>query len=51
MLAERLGRTVEELVWGSPAHRPLAADEMMAWAGYDKIKAWEHERAVKKAKR
>ena len=33
-----------------PGHRPLAADEMIAWAGYDKIKSWEHEQAMKKAK-
>ena len=49
VLAERFGRTVDELLFGSPNHRPLRADEMVAWAGYDKIVGWEREQANKKA--
>jgi hypothetical protein len=50
-LAERLGRTVEELVFGSPAHKPLSADEFLGWAAHDKLTAWEREQAQKKANR
>ena len=48
VLAERLGRTVEELVFGSPAHRPLSADELIGWYSHDKLRAWEREQAAKK---
>lgn len=51
-LAELLGRTVEELLYGSPngTFRPLSASEMTGWLGYKKIEAWETQRAIEKAK-
>lgn len=30
-LAERLGRTVGELLYGSPSHRPISSAEMTEW--------------------
>ena len=42
---------MDELLFGSPAHRPLKADEMIGWMGYDKILAWEQQEAMKKARR
>ena len=46
-LAERLGRTVGELLYGSPAHRPLSSLEMAEWIELQRLRAWESERARK----
>ena len=40
-----------ELLYGSPAHRPLSSDEMTEWIALDHLRAWEHEQAAKKNKR
>lgn len=46
-LAERLGRTVEELLDGSPAHRPLSSLELTEWIELFRLRAWESERSRK----
>lgn len=38
MLAERLGKTVEELLTGVP--RPLSMSEYIMWCAYFKVKAY-----------
>lgn len=40
-----------ELLYGSPAHRPLSADELTEWIALDEIRAWEQEQAAKRNKR
>lgn len=50
-LAERLGRTVGELLYGSPGHRPISAMEITEWAALWELRAWEQDQAAKKAKR
>lgn len=47
-LAERLGRTVDELLYGSPSHRPLSSSELTDWIELEKLRAWEHEQARKR---
>jgi hypothetical protein len=44
-LAERLSRTVGELLYGSPAHRPLSSAEMTEFIALDNLRAWEREQA------
>lgn len=49
-IAERLGRTVGELLHGSNAYRPLTSVEFTDWAALFKLRAYEQEQAQKKAK-
>lgn len=49
-LAEKLGRTVAELLYGSPAHRPLTSMELTEWTALWTLKAKEQEKAERKAK-
>jgi hypothetical protein len=50
MLAETLGRTVEELLDGSPSHRPLSSPELVEWLAYYKLRAYEQEQEAARAK-
>jgi hypothetical protein len=47
-LAEKLGRTVGELLHGSPAHRPVTSQELTEWMALWQLRNWEHEQAVKR---
>ena len=49
-LAEKLGRTVGELLVGSPAHRPISSAELTEWEALWALRNWEHEQAMKKSK-
>ncbi|CAB4156569.1 hypothetical protein UFOVP655_70 [uncultured Caudovirales phage] len=49
-LAEKLGRSVAELLYGSPAHRPLTSMELTEWTALWTLKAKEQEKAERKAK-
>lgn len=44
MIAEALGRTVGELLYGSPGHRPISARELTEWALFYEIRADEQKR-------
>jgi hypothetical protein len=46
-LAEKLGRTVEELLVGSPGHRPISASEIVEWQALWKLRQWENEKQKK----
>jgi len=48
-LAEKLGRTVEELLVGSPSHKPISSSEIVEWQALWKLRIWESEQARKKA--
>lgn len=37
-----------ELLYGSPAHRPLSSEELTEWIALDEIRAWEQEQASKR---
>lgn len=41
---------MEELVYGSPAHRPMSASELVSWLAYDEIVREERERAEREAR-
>jgi hypothetical protein len=47
-LAEKLGRTVGELLYGSPNHRPITAYELMEWESLHNLRAEEERRANKR---
>jgi len=49
-IAEKLGRTVAELLYGSPAHRPLTSMELTEWTALWTLKAKEQEKAERRAK-
>jgi hypothetical protein len=49
-LAEKLGRSVAELLYGSPAHRPLTSMELTEWTALYILKAKEQEKAERRAK-
>jgi hypothetical protein len=49
-LAEKLGRSVAELLYGSPAHRPLTSMELTEWTALWTLKAKEQEKAERRAK-
>jgi hypothetical protein len=49
-LAEKLGRTVAEILYGSPAHRPLSSMELTEWTALWTLKAKEQEKAERRAK-
>jgi len=46
-LAEKLGRTVEELLDGSPSHKPISAYEVTEWHALWRLRNYEHEQATK----
>lgn len=47
-LAEKLGRTVGELLEGSPAHRPLSSIELTEWQVVWELRAFEREQALRR---
>ena len=49
-LAEKLGRTVGELLDGSPAHRPISSLELTEWAALWNLRAKEQEDAERRAR-
>lgn len=52
-MAARLGRTVGELLHGSPAHRPISQAEWLEWMGLitvvEPMEAEERAEAIKQA--
>jgi len=46
-LAEKLGRTVDELLNGSPSHKPISAYEVTEWQAVWRLRAYEQEQALK----
>jgi len=44
-----LGRTVGELLDGSPAHNAISAAEVVEWQAVWKLRAFEQEEAMRKA--
>lgn len=49
IIAEKLGRTVEELLHGSSIYKPLSYAEYEGWAALESIKEDYREVAKKKA--
>ena len=49
-LAERLGRTVGELLHGSGGHRPISSAEITEWSALWELRAYEAEQASKRAR-
>jgi hypothetical protein len=49
-LAESFGRTVQELLYGSGAYRPITSAEIVEWAAYYKLKAHDAEKASRAAR-
>lgn len=47
-IAEKLGRTVDELLYGSPSHRPMSSMELTEWMAVWELRAWEREQALRK---
>jgi hypothetical protein len=45
-----LGRTLGELLEGSPAHRPVSSKELQEWEAEYQLRAWEQEQANKSRK-
>jgi hypothetical protein len=43
-----LGRTVDELLYGSPSHNPISSNELAEWEALEKIRVWEIEQANKR---
>lgn len=50
-LAERLGRTVGELMHGSGGFRPISASEVTEWQALWELRAWEAEQAAKRSRK
>jgi len=44
-----LGRTVGELLEGSPAHRPLSSKELVEWQALWNLRAYEQEEEMRQA--
>ena len=44
-LAEKLGRTVGELLYGSPGHRPISSKELTEWIALWDLRNYEAEQA------
>lgn len=38
---------MDELLYGSGAHRPITARELTEWEAEERLRAWEHEQANK----
>lgn len=49
-LAEKLGRTLEELLYGSACFRPLSNYELMLWVGLWKQRILEEDQRRVQAK-
>jgi hypothetical protein len=49
-LAERLGRTLSELLRGSPGHRAISGLELVEWQQLESIRADERKRANRRNK-
>lgn len=47
-LAEKLGRTVHELLYGGGGYVPISSAEIVEWAAYYKLKAHEAEKAARR---
>lgn len=47
-LAEKLGRTVGELLYGSPSHRPITSSELTEWSALWELRNYEAEQAAKR---
>jgi hypothetical protein len=47
-LAEKLGRTVQELLYGGGGHTPITSAEIVEWAAYYRLKAHDAEKASKR---
>ena len=47
-LAEKLGRTVQELLYGSGGHTPISSAEIVEWAAYYKLKAHDAENEIER---
>jgi len=39
---------VDELLLGSPGHRPLTSVELTEWIALEHLRVWEQEQAAKK---
>jgi hypothetical protein len=50
-LAERLGRTVDEVLHGGPSHRPMSSAELSEWKALWRLRAWEQEKASRSRSR
>jgi hypothetical protein len=42
-----LGRTVDELLNGSPSHNPISAIELAEWEALEQVRLWEMEKQQK----
>lgn len=42
---------MDELLLGSPGHRPLSSYELTEWIALEHLRVWEQEQSAKKAKR
>jgi flagellar biosynthesis/type III secretory pathway protein FliH len=42
-----LGRTVDELLNGSPSHNPISAIELAEWEALEQVRVWEMEKQQK----
>lgn len=49
-LAEKLGRTVGELMYGSDTFQALSSTELTEWLAHEGLRAAEQEAAMNKAK-
>ena len=49
-LAERLGRTVGELLDGGPGHKAMSSEELTYWIALETLRAKEREQAAKRAR-
>jgi hypothetical protein len=49
-LAEKLGRTVGELLYGSGSHRAISSEELTEWIALWELKAYEQEQAAKRSR-
>jgi hypothetical protein len=47
-LAEKLGRTLQELLYGSDTFVPITSAEIVEWAALHKLRAYEAEQASKR---
>jgi hypothetical protein len=49
-LAEKLGRTVGELLYGSGSFRPISSQELTEWMAVWELRNYEQEQALKRKK-
>jgi hypothetical protein len=50
-LAERFGRTLDELLNGSPLHVPLSSNELTEWIALQQLRNYEAEQEAKRARK